>query len=92
MTSKVPSPFCVIVADVVTSLSATLPTGVPAQYSSYAPVRGVPGVVVGGVDDVVDVVGVVVVVVSPLEYAITGLMEVPEGVPLEIPVGFESFG
>ncbi len=38
-----------------------LPTGVPGQYSSYAPVRGVPGVVVGGVVDGGVVVGGVVV-------------------------------
>ncbi len=49
------------VAKVTASLSTTLPTGVPGQYSSYAPVTvvGVPGVEV-----VVDV-GVVVVVVAP---------------------------
>lgn len=94
MTLKVPSELVVIVADVVTSLSEMLPTGVPAQYSSYAPVRGVPGVVVVGVDDVVggeDVGGVVVVVVPP-EVAITGSIALPVGELVVMPVGAELFG
>jgi hypothetical protein len=69
------------VAEVMASLRTTVPTGVPGQYSSYAPVS-----VVGG--PVVEVVpGAVVVVVPEPAFAMTGAIGDAVGVDVVMPDG-----
>jgi hypothetical protein len=68
-----------IEAVVVTLLRTMLPTGVPGQYSSYAPVTWPGGIVVGGGDVVGIVTGPAVTITGEMGDASGGMPVMPEG-------------